>query len=461
MNVNSSKYIYCVGIGGIGLSGLARILHWQGKTVSGSDLIASEITGGLLELGIDVKIGPPRASNIPENIDLVVHTTAIPIDHVEIESARNRGIRIISYPEALGQLTGGKFLITISGTHGKSTTTAFVSHLLRTAGWDPTTIVGSLVPEFGGNAQLGRSKYFVLEADEYNRAFLNYSPQVAIITNIERDHLDVYRDLNDLKTTFQKFLQQVKADGFVVANADDPVVKKIIPELDSKIVTYGIQSGDYRAKDIRYGTHVSFELDDFGAVSLTLPGKHNVYNALAMIATGLQLGIEAETIKTTLQNFIGLWRRFERVGSYEGNPIITDYAHHPTEIQVTLRAAKEAYPGKRILAVFQPHQRHRTQMLFQEFCDAFSDAGGIILSEIYEVAGREEENNSVSVQQMFDVMQMKGLNVQMARDLKETKDLIKKVIQPNDVVVVMGAGSIDQVARDLAQGEEYTAETTR
>ncbi|MDD5566860.1 MAG: UDP-N-acetylmuramate--L-alanine ligase [Patescibacteria group bacterium] len=449
MNLNSAKNIFCIGIGGIGLSALARLLHWRGKKVIGSDLVRGAVTESLKQLGIQIHIGQPKPTHISRETEVVIHSLAIPNDHPELLEAKKRKLTLLSYPAALGELTRRKKLITVSGTHGKTTTTALLGQVLVKADWDPTIIVGSLVPKFDGNARLGKSDTYVLEADEYGRAFLNYRPRVAIITNIEPDHLDVYRDLRDIQETFTQFLKNVDRKGFIVANADDQTVQSALKTIKVPVITYGINQGEYRAEKIRYGRRAVFIEKHLGQVELGLAGRHNVLNALAVIACAHKLGIPPEIIKKSLTHFTGVWRRFELVGKFQGALVISDYAHHPTELKATLESAREAHPGRRIIAVFQPHQRSRTKKLFHEFAHAFASADKVILTEIYDVAGRETGSTHISSFQLAEAIKKSGQDVQFAKDFHAAKHLIKKMVSPRDLILVMGAGTIDNLAREL------------
>lgn len=452
INISSARYVHCVGIGGIGVSGLAKLLLWRGMAVSGSDLRQTIVTDELEKLGINIQIGPHSARNIPAKTDLVIRTQAASDDNPEIIEAGQRGIPVMSYSEAVSQLTDGRRLITVSGTHGKTTTTAMIGQMLVAAGLDPTILVGSRLTSIGGNARAGRGDHFVLEGDEYKRAFLDYHPEIAVITNIEPDHLDVYRDIDDLKATFAKFLTNIKPNGCLVYDHDDANVVELSRCLVGRSVSYGLAGGDFRGtiQDNKHGT--LFVEPHTGTVKLNIPGSFNVSNALAAIAVGHELKIPAQIIIQTLKEFTGLWRRFELAGEYHGAVIITDYAHHPTAVRVTVAAAREYYPNRRLIVAFQPHHRHRTKALFNEFIDALTGIDHLIVQEIYDVAGREEaENKSVSSQQLVDVLVQRGGAVKYTKDDVATETAIRKLVQPGDVVLIMGAGTIDVVARNLAK----------
>ncbi|MFA5106941.1 MAG: UDP-N-acetylmuramate--L-alanine ligase [Patescibacteria group bacterium] len=450
MDLNTANHIYCVGIGGIGISGLAQLLYWQGKPVSGSDLASSIITESLRRDGIPVVIGEPEPSHLPAGADCVIYSLAIQPDHPELREAKSRGVVTLSYPEAVGQYTRNKYLIAVSGTHGKTTATAMLGQVLVEAGFDPTVLVGSRLAAFNGNVRLGKSKYFVLEADEFGRAFLQYHPDMAILNNIEADHLDVYTDVEDIEKTFQKYVSQVKPDGWLVANADDPRIESIIKKSVRRTTSFGIGDGEYRGTLEQLVGEVVFTEPHVGRVVLQVPGRHNVMNALAVIAASQLLRIKPSVVKKALENFHGLWRRFEIVGQCQGAPVISDYAHHPTAFRVTLQAAREYYPEKKIIAVFQPHHRHRTKALYDEFLNALELSDELILAEIYDVAGREDNTTvGVSSRQLVEDLKKRKVVVSYAKDIEIAETLARQKATTNSVILVMGAGTIDAVARNL------------
>lgn len=447
MDLQKAKNIYCIGIGGIGLSSLATLLYRQGKAVSGSDDgSASVVTKALRREGIKVSTGgtPPP---LPKAIELVIRSVAIPLDHPQIVAANQREIPVLTYPEALGEFTADTQLITVSGTHGKSTTTAMIGEILVAAGLDPTVIVGSRVPSFDGNARLGQSRYVVLEADEYGRAFLHYHPRIAVVNNIEPDHLDVYAGLADLKKTFSQFIGNIAGDGWLIANADETNVIEVAKTATAQVRTFGLAGGDVRGEISKVERGSRFQVEGIGEIQLSIPGRHNVVNALAAIAVAITLEIKPEIIRQALEKFTGIWRRFERVGEYRGRPVISDYAHHPTAIRVTLQAAKEYFPDQRILTVFQPHQRHRTRALFQEFATELARAGRVVLTEIYDVLGREDSED-VSGAELAEAVRAQGGQVEFIPELAEVEKFLRKQ-KDTDVILIMGAGSIDNVARKL------------
>ncbi|MFA5070088.1 MAG: UDP-N-acetylmuramate--L-alanine ligase [Patescibacteria group bacterium] len=460
MDIGQAKKIHFVGISGIGISGLAKICLEMGKQVTGSDLTESIVSKGLMKSGARIIIGKQEEKNVPEDTDLLIYSNAVPETNPERKKAAENRIAQLNYPQALGGLTRDKKLICVSGTHGKTTTTAMIVSVLRAAGKDPSFIVGSYLPEIGGNAKLGQSELFVIEADEYARAMLNYYPDYLIFTNIEADHLDTYKDIDDIKETFKKYVAHLSVSGTLIANIEDKNVKEIAAVCPAKIVYYGLKHGQIKPTlllSAKKGFSFSFANIQ---ISLSVPGLHNVYNALAVLGVARELGIEEKAIKKGLEDFKGTWRRFEHLGDYNGLPVISDYAHHPTEIRALLSAAKQAYPKKRIVVVFQPHQHNRTKNLFKDFVRAFDAAHLVILNEIFEVAGRENERDQDVTSQDL-VRELKKRNrwrllfqnykkeIYYAGDLKESEEMVRKMAKKNDVLLIAGAGEIYKVSENL------------
>ena len=478
MNIDFKKIkrAHAIGIGGIGVSALAKYLALHGAEVSGSDSFDSEIVREAAAAGVKIFLGH-KPENISKDIDFVFYSDAVPEDNAERAAARELGIAEISYAKLLGELSKTKQTIAISGTNGKSTTTAMVGLILERAGYDPTVIVGSKVPGFKyGNLRIGSSDWLVVEADEYRAHLLDLFPAHAIITNIEEDHLDYYRDLGHIKETFREFAKKLDIEGNLVINNDDPASAEIEGKrtagagFDAQKVSFGIKSpADYVAKNISVSAgEQSFEVwrnfngeENLGRIVLRVPGRFNLMNALGATALCLSLGISFETIQEVLSDFQGIWRRFERVGTLPGSwmdgnapIIISDYAHHPTAVSGTISAAREFYPGKRIVAVFQPHQHNRTKKLFDGFVHSFAGADMLILPEIYDVPGREEsEDQDVSSKDLVAAVKEKGLvpDARYGGSLEETESLVRAVARAGDVILIMGAGTIDKVARQLCK----------
>ena len=436
------KRIHFIGIGGIGVSALAKYYLKKGWQVSGSDLVKSEITLQMKDLGARVHIGKPKASLITTRIEKVIFSPAVLKNHKERVAARKKKIQELSYPQALGELTEKHYTIAVSGTHGKSTTTAMLGLLLTKAGLDPTVIVGTKLKEFGNtNCRVGKSKYLVIEADEHFASFLNYRPKIIILTSLEADHLDFYKTLGNLVKTFKKYVRLLPENGIVVANKDDINIQKVLKGFKGKVIWYSISTKD--AKKLRS--------------SLWLPGQHNVSNALSALKVARLLKVSDKKSLKALSQFKGSWRRFEIFNLKKPKPytLVSDYGHHPTEIRVTMEAAREKWPKKNIWLVYQPHQYQRTFYLFKDFVEVLSrlPIQKLLLMDIYDVAGREEKaiRKKVSSQKLAKKIQM-----MLKRDLENPKEVLyiptadkvkaylERNLGGNEVVVVMGAGDIYQ-----------------
>ncbi|MCH7828507.1 UDP-N-acetylmuramate--L-alanine ligase [Patescibacteria group bacterium] len=448
------KRIHFIGIGGIGVSALAKYYLKKGWQVLGSDLTASEITIQMKNLGAKVHIGKPKASLITTKIEKVIFSPAVPRNHPERMAARKKKIQELSYPKALGELTKKHYTIAVSGTHGKSTTTAMLGLLLTKAGLDPTVIVGTRLKEFGNsNCRVGKSKYLVIEADEHFASFLNYRPQIIILTSLEADHLDFYKTLENLIKTFKKYVRLLPKDGIVVANRDDKNVQKVLKGFKKEIIWYSKKHKG--AKKVKS--------------ALWIPGEHNVSNALSVLKVARLLNVPDKKSLEALSQFKGSWRRFELFSLKKPKPytLVSDYGHHPTEIKVTIEATREKWPKKNIWLVYQPHQYQRTFYLFKDFVRVLSrlPIQKLLLMDIYDVAGREEKaiRGKVSSQKLIEKIQMMPKRMMPKRDLgfpksrlgapKEvlyipTADQVKAYLKRNltggEVVVVMGAGDIYQ-----------------
>ncbi len=448
------KSIHFVGIGGIGMSGLAEILHNQGFKVTGSDLQSSENTEYLSKLGINVRIGH-SAENV-FSTDVVVYSSAvIPNENPETLEAERLGIPVLRRAEMLAEISRLNYSIAISGTHGKTTTTSLCGLLLINAGFDPTVIVGGRLRSLGGtNARLGSGEWTVVEADEFDRSFLQLLPTVAVVNNIEPEHLDIYADFEDLKQTFVEFLNKVPFYGVVIAGIDDQGVKQIHSQIKRKVVTFGISKvADFRAEEIVFAQNqTSFAViaknELLGKVFLNIPGIHNVKNALATIAIGYELGIDLETIKRTLFEFTGVFRRFEIKAERDGILIIDDYAHHPSEVQATLKAAREGW-NKRIIAIFQPHTYTRTKYLCDEFGASFDDADILIVTDVYPA--REKPIEGISGKIIADaVIGMGHKNVYYVPEFEKIPEVVQSLVQNQDMIITIGAGNIWKIAEKLA-----------
>ncbi|MBX4187440.1 MAG: UDP-N-acetylmuramate--L-alanine ligase [Candidatus Doudnabacteria bacterium] len=448
MNIKQANNIFLLGIGGIGISGVARLLHAMGKNVSGADLKESDITLALQKQGITVKIGSNQIFGQP---DLVIYSPALPSGDLE-----QIQVPKLSHGQALGELMDGKYGIGVTGTNGKSTITAMLGLIMEKADLDPSVLIGSLLSpknesdKFKANARFGGGKYFVAESDEYQRKMLLNRPKMIVITNIAEDHMDVYKDLHDIKNAFAEYVKSLQADGILIFNADDHNTVEVGKHASSHKFTFGIHHyADLQAVNVSnssFDLHLNDEM--IGKIKLQVPGLFNVANALGAALTAIKLGVKFGIIKEALESFAGTWRRFEIVGTLNNKPVISDYAHHPAGITGTLEAAKQFYPGKKILTVFQPHHRNRTKALFGEFVESLVTADEIIVPEIFDVAGREH-GEDISSQMLVDDLNQKGAKATFAQDLDQAEKLIREKINYFDVVLLMGAGDIDLLARKL------------
>ncbi|MDD3190532.1 MAG: UDP-N-acetylmuramate--L-alanine ligase [Candidatus Pacebacteria bacterium] len=466
IDIEKLKKIYFIGIGGIGTSAIARYMKSLNKEVVGSDIKPSLVTKGLEKIGIEVNYGQV-AENITDDIDLVIHTASVPKTNPELAAAAEKGLQTITYAESLGLVFNSREGIAICGTHGKSTTTAMVGGVLEDGGIDPSVLVGSIVPRYGSNLRVGNSGHFVAEACEYSHNFMSLYPHITILNNIELDHTDCYEDINKMKESFLDFLRHLPENGVLICNGDDKNVREVALKIksekgDLEILYFGKdEKNDFYLKNFRaFSGRTHFEVmrgaESLGEFSLRVPGEFNARNAMAAIVLGVYLNIPTEKIKESLEGFLGIWRRFEIKGEYKGTLVISDYAHHPTAVDLTIRAAKEFYPDRRIVAVFQPHQHNRTRGLYEDFLKSFDFADEIILSEIYDVAGREEtEDQAVSSRNLVEDIQKRNKkligHIFYAKDLGETRKFIDEKTKPGDILLIMGAGDIFEIADGLVK----------
>jgi UDP-N-acetylmuramate--alanine ligase len=438
------KRIHFVGIGGIGMSGLAEILLNQGFEVSGSDLNESEITNRLEDLGVRIAIG--HSSENLKDADVLVYSSAVTADNPELIEATERKIPVIKRAELLAETMRMKYGIGIAGTHGKTTTTSMVGLVLTEGGVDPTIIVGGKLSGLGGtNARLGNGEYIVVEADEFDRTFLKLTPTIAAITTLEKEHLDIYKDLDDLKTAFIEFANKVPFYGFVTLCLDEPALQEIIPMINKKIITYGINpQADVRALDLRHNEFnstfsVNYFGEELGDITLRIPGVHNVKNALVAVVIGLQLGIPFSKIKTALEKFAGVYRRFETKYS-DGILVIDDYAHHPTEINASLTSVRGGWK-RRVIAVFQPHLFSRTRDFYQEFGRVFLNSDIFICTDVYPA--REKPIEGITGEVVAEAARKFGhKNVYYLPDKNEVPEFLNEIVEDGDIVLTMGAGDI-------------------
>lgn len=441
---NTIKKVHFVGIGGIGMSGLAEILVSQGFEVSGSDLSSSDITERLKSLGIKVFEGHSR-KNL-ENVDVVVYSSAVNADNPEVKEAIERKIPVIKRAEMLAETMRMKYGVGIAGTHGKTTTTSMVGLLLTEGGIDPTIIVGGKLSGLGGtNARLGKSDYIVVEADEFDRTFLKLSPCIAAITTLEKEHLDTYKDLDDIKAAFIEFANKVPFFGFVLLCMDEPALQDIMPLINKKIITYGTTSqADIRAVDIVHNefsseyTLVCFG-EELGRIKINIPGEHNVKNSLVAVTIAKELGISFEQIQKSLNSFSGVYRRFETKYN-EDVLVVDDYAHHPTEINATLSGIRDGWK-RRLVAVFQPHLYSRTRDFSAEFGRSFLNSDVLICTDVYPA--REKPIEGISGELIANAAKSFGhKNVIYVPDKTKVPEVLEEIHKEGDIIVTMGAGDI-------------------
>ncbi len=449
------RNVHMIGIGGIGMSSIAEVLLNRGYHVTGSDLKKSDVTDRLESLG--AKIFEGHASGQLGDADVVVYSSAVkPQKNPETVEAEHRRIPLIPRSVMLGELMRMKYGIGIAGTHGKTTTTSMTGLVVTEGGFDPTIIVGGKVTVFGSNAVAGEGDIIVIEADEYDRTFLRLTPSLAVITNIEVDHLDTYRDLDDIRETFTQYANQVPFFGATIVCLDDPQVQEIIGHIDRRLVTYGTsRQAQIRAENIEQeGLQTRFEVlvekESLGQIELQMPGLHNVRNALAAVAVGLELEIDFANIQKGLAKFTGVQRRFQKVGEEQGVLIIDDYAHHPTEITATLEAAHAGWPERRIVAVFQPHLYSRTRDHKEGFARAFFNADMLVVTEIY--GAREEPIEGIDGRLIADLAIRFGhRGVHYVPDKEAIPDYLTEHIRPNDTVITVGAGDIHRYGLRLLE----------
>lgn len=451
-----TQHIHMVGIGGIGMSGMAEILLHRGYKVTGSDGTLSETTRRLEELGATIYQG--HAAHQIEGADVVVYTSAIKAEeNEETRAAIEQRIPTIKRAEMLAELMRMKYGVGVAGTHGKTTTTTMIGLVIQKGNYDPTIMVGGKVHSFDKtNAVVGKGDVIVVEADEFDRTFLRLTPSIAVITNIEAEHLDIYDGLEDVKSAFIDYANKVPFYGAVILCLDDSNVRSILPHLERRIISYGLTpQATIRATDIRMDKFTSTftvlrDGEKLGVITLKAPGEHNVKNALAAVATGLELNIDFKLIKEGLEAFQGVFRRFQL--KYDnGIMVIDDYAHHPTEVQATLNAAKNGWPDRRVVAVFQPHLYSRTQELYKEFGLSFFDAEVIIVTDVYP--SREAPIEGVSGKLIADTAERYGhRNVIYVEDKKNVSEKLKEIVQPGDIIITMGAGDI------YRSGDEFVEE---
>ncbi len=479
-NFDKIKNIYVAGIGGIGVSAIAKFMLKNNKKVIGSELVYSEIVEQFEKMGVKINIGQ-KYENIKKNIDLLIYSPALPKNHPERKAARDFKIPELSYSEVLGLLTKKYHTIAISGTHGKSSTTAMIGCIFETAKKDPNVIVGSKLKAWDGNLRLGSSDILIAEACEWKAHFLEMMPKTIVINNLELDHPDCYKDEHSMLKTFQKFTNKLKKDDLLILNNDSKLLKQI--KIKSKAFSFAIKNkADLMAKNIETNQKtklLSFDLFLYGKfidkITLTLPGEINVYNALASIAVALNYNVNIKDIKKALLKFEGIWRRFDRIGYFEFKKdkkqyykikniskfefkdnrslVVSDYGHHPTAIEETLKATKDLYKKCRIVLAFQPHEHTRTKVLLAKYAKCFTLADVLILEEIYTVFGRESKKEIAMISSIDVIKKIEKVNKKtktfFAKNNNGVLELISKNIKPKDIILIMGAGEIYNATKKL------------
>ncbi len=448
-------HIHFVGVGGIGMSGIAELLLNLDYRVSGSDIQLSEITQRLEKLGGIIYAGH-TAANL-KDVDVVVTSSAIDPDNPEVALALEKAIPVIPRAEMLAELMRLKYSIAVAGAHGKTSTTSLVAAILDQGKLDPTVVIGGKLKSIGVNAVLGKGDFIVAEADESDGSFLKFSPAIAVVTNIDKEHLDFYKDLENIKSVFLDFIHRIPFYGLAVLCLDNEAVQDIIPGIKNRYTTYGLSSqADLQAKNVRFdGLQSCYDIChhglDLGEICLNMPGIHNIYNSMAAIAVGLELGIAFTTIKAALETVQGVQRRLEIKGETDGITVIDDYGHHPTEVKTTLQALKECWPDRRKVVVFQPHRYTRTQALFDEFTRAFYQSDVLLVMPIY--AASEKPIAGVNAAVLCEGIKAHGhKDVHCVSGPEETVQLLDSVMDPGDILLTLGAGDVWKI------GEQVLAE---
>lgn len=455
LNLQKYKKIYFIGIGGISMSSLAEILHTKNYEVSGSDSVSNSLTNHLKEKGILVHL-QQKYENIPQDIDLIVHTAAVKDDNPEIKAAKDKNIKIIDRATLLGSIMKSyKYPICISGTHGKTTTTSIMSEILLEANVNPTLMIGGILNSIGSNYKIGNNDYIALESCEYFNSFTKFHPYAAIVLNVDIDHLDFFKNLNEIETSFNKFCRNIDSNGFLVIKNDIKNLDKIVNDINCKIITYGNEEADYYADNIRINSNNHFIYDvinkghNIATIRLCIPGEHNIQNSLATFIVGLHLGLEKKDILNGIYNFKGVNRRYEKKGVLNGVTIIDDYAHHPTEIIATLKTARNTKNINKIYTVFQPHTFSRTKNLLNEFSLSFNLADEVLILNIYP--GRELDKGEIHSKDLVEKLQQNGINATYYNNFEVAKDYLLKNCINNDLLITMGAGDVYLIGEMMLQ----------
>jgi UDP-N-acetylmuramate--alanine ligase len=448
------QHVHFIGAGGSGMSGLALMLMDCGAVVSGSEPKPGPQTFELIRRG--AKISREQVGKLlNKKIDLVVRTAAVPDNNREMIAARELGLKTVKYAQMLGMVMGERFGVAVAGTHGKSTTSAMVSFVLRECGADPSFVIGGTVPQLGGSSHSGRGNAFVAEACEFDRSFHNLRPKVAVITNIEKEHLDYYKDLDEIVASFRTFAQRVPRNGVIIANSGDRRVAQALSGLETRIEwvalnenimwsarVLGVDNGCYRG-EVAYGNQ------PVGTLRLAIAGEHNLMNAIMAVAACAACGIAAGEAIEALAKFEGVDRRMTVLGRYRGATVVDDYGHHPTEIRTTLKALRERFDPRRLICIFQPHQHSRTRSLMEDFAGSFALADETIVPDIYFVRDSEAERQSVTAEDLVDRVRANGQRAMHLASFGQIVEYLKQNTREDDLIVTMGAGNIWEIGRDL------------
>jgi len=453
MFLGKIQRIHFIGIGGSGMSGIAEVLINQDYEVSGSDPSSNRVTDHLKTLGADI-----RHNHSAENVSgkqVVVVSSAISDDNVEVQAAREQSIPVIPRAEMLAELMRMKYGIAIAGTHGKTTTTSLVATVLAAGNLDPTVVIGGRIKNMGGHAKLGQSQYLIAEADESDGSFLKLSPTLAVVTTLDEEHMDFYLTIENMKSTFLQFLNRIPFYGAAILCMDDANLQSLLPRIEKRTITYGLKSqADYTARNISVeGLKTYFTVyhhgKKLGKILSGALGRHNVCNTLAAVAVGMELNMDFPTIAESLKTFTGVQRRFEVLKQSESLIIVDDYGHHPVEIQATLSTAKEVWPDRRLVIVFQPHRYSRTKHLMESFFSSFNDADQLLLLDIYS-AGEEAEEGIHSQRIAEGVKEFGHKNVEYIGSTQSVIPHLQKILKPGDIVMTLGAGNIGELSHRLA-----------
>jgi len=455
-NAFAGKQVHLIGIGGSGMRALATLLLARDAKVSGSDRAGGGAIDRLADGGAKVSIGQ-KAENIPDKCDVVVYSAAINDQNPELLAARHRGLEVVKYSQMLGRLMAERVGVAVSGTHGKSTTTAMVAYVLTAAGFEPSFIVGATVEQLGGPSGVGAGKHFVAEACEFDRSFLNLRPHLAAILNIEEDHLDCYQDIGAIIEAFRAFAANVTPGGVLVVNGEDRNCAAAVRQASCEVQTFGMSRGctwqgtDVQAAGGKFTMNILFNGQAFCSLNVPLPGLHNAYNCLAAVALLHHAGLDRPRISELLAGFAGTKRRMTLKAKLRGMTVLDDYAHHPTEIQATLRAARDFYRPSRLVCVFQPHQHSRTRFLLRDFARSFGAADEVIVPDIYFVRDSDREKDCISSEDLVAQIRLNGGAAIYLKTFDDITAHLRSTLREGDMVVTMGAGNIWEVADDTVR----------